>query len=458
MRQAIDDAREGVEYRETHSPLHRPVPIAVPDHWQEWTCDSEAGELVASRRVIRATKMRSDQEPKLDIREIFKALSEQLLSEFRMSAIVKHPGGKGDIREDAFRNFLSTYLPGRYAVGRGEVITPENRVSPELDIVIFDPHHCPVLLKSPSHSVYPIESVYGAISIKSHLDSNELREAYNNITSFKSILPVGDFGHQRGPGFTVGLSTPIPVTGIVAYDANRSLEAIASQAESLDSQLSDIHLRPDFIAVIGQGIVASRDPLRNDFNKFQLPSDKTRLVELRKTGRHTLLRLYMQVLQELNTLTLRPLDLHAYDQMPRVLGTFRVGGRIRFMRRTPDANEPVRTCVLNEKAIIEIVNRSIPVTMAQHLLNTFGYIPDDVEQYFGNLEETMYEYNPNRHPPISSVSFTKMADGSVVSETPFFQATGIKIDGRSYAIDVNSLKPEHFDDDSDFTVDELLSS
>jgi hypothetical protein len=74
----------------------------------------------------------------MDIRNIFKEISEQLLSEFRKTAEVNHPGGKGDLREDSFRKFLSDYLPKRYAVGRGEVITPENRVSGELDIVIYD--------------------------------------------------------------------------------------------------------------------------------------------------------------------------------------------------------------------------------------------------------------------------------------------------------------------------------
>ncbi len=83
----------------------------------------------------RRSEMRRQQ---MDIRNIFKEISEQLLSEFRKTAEVNHPGGKGDLREDSFRKFLSDYLPKRYAVGRGEVITPENRVSGELDIVIYD--------------------------------------------------------------------------------------------------------------------------------------------------------------------------------------------------------------------------------------------------------------------------------------------------------------------------------
>jgi hypothetical protein len=42
----------------------------------------------------------------VDIRNIFKEVSDQLLSEFRKSSEVIHAAGKGDLREDAFRDFL----------------------------------------------------------------------------------------------------------------------------------------------------------------------------------------------------------------------------------------------------------------------------------------------------------------------------------------------------------------
>jgi hypothetical protein len=394
----------------------------------------------------------------LDIRIIFKELSEQLLSEFRKSAVVTHSGGKGDIREDAFRDFLRDHLPTRYAVGKGEVITPDNRVSPELDIVIYDPQHCPALIKSTSHSVYPIESVFGAISMKSHLDSGKLTEAYNNIVSFKAILLKTGFMHHDAPGFSVGLANPIPVTGIVAYDSNRSLDAIAAQVERLDGNCTDIQLRPDFIAVIGQGIIAPRTPLRGTFNSYTLPNDLKTLVELRKTGRHTLLRLYMELLRELNALTLRPLDLRAYDDMPVLVGSYRVGGRTRFVKVALDASEQARSCRLNEAGITEIVNSSKPVTWAQHLLNTLGRVPEGYQHLSVELAATIYEYNPHNQPPLSNNSIKITADGQARVDIPFFQAVGVTIDGKSYAVDFVALNDSHFSDDPDFTVDELMSS
>jgi hypothetical protein len=161
----------------------------------------------------------------------------------------------------------------------------------------------------------------------------------------------------------VGLSTPTPVTGIVAYDSDRSLEAIATQVEELDSDCSDIRLRSDIVAVIGKGIIGPRAPLRGEFNRFQLTDDRKTLVELRRTGRHTLFRLYIQILREFNALTLQPLDLRSYDEMPRLIGRHRIGGKSRFVRVKLDGSNRRSTCQLNEKAIEEIVTNSTPVTL-----------------------------------------------------------------------------------------------
>jgi hypothetical protein len=395
----------------------------------------------------------------VDIRDIFKEVSEQLLSEFRKSSGIPHAVGKGDLREDAFRDFLERYLPTRYAIGRGQVVTPDNRLSGQLDIVIYDPLHCPRLIASASHSIYPIESVYGAISMKSHLDSEELKDGYQNIASLKAILPRQSFSHRPTSGLAISMAYPMPITGVIAYDSNRSLEAIASQVTELDQQCSDISFRPDFVSVIGKGIVAPRGPLRGEFNEYKLPEQPEQLAALRKTGRHTLLRLYMQVLRELNALTLRPLDLHDYDKMPRIIGPYRVGGFARFVmfpiNGLPSAGRVVR---LTKSGIDEIVSKSKPVTLQQHWINRFGQAAPQLAAAGFDPNSIIYEYNPQNLPPISLNNMKAAEDGGVFSGQSAFQPIDIDIDGKDYAVDVSSLAESHLEDDPDFTVDELMSS
>lgn len=394
----------------------------------------------------------------MDIRNIFKEVSEQLLSEFRKSSEVSHAGGKGDLREDAFRDFLVKHLPTRYGVGQGQVVTPDNRISGQLDIVIFDPIHCPRLIASASHSIFPVESVYGAISMKSHMDSEELKDGYQNIASLKAILPRQSFSHRPTSGMAIGMARPMPITGVIAYGSNRSLEAIASQVIELDEQCSEISFRPDFVSVIGKGIVAPRSPLRGEFNEYKLPEQREQLAALRKTGRHTLLRLYMQILRELNALTLRPLDLHSYDDMPRIIGPYRVGGVARFViypvEGLPRTGRVVR---FTKDGIAEIVGRSQPVTLQQHLVNRIGTVPELAGSGL-DPNSIVHEYNPKNLPAVSLDNMKVSEDGGIFSGRPAFQPVSIEVDGKNYAVDVFSLSERHLEDDPDFTVDELMSS
>ena len=141
----------------------------------------------------------------MDVRDIFLSASEVLLAQYNQSASITHRVGMGTARENFFGDFLKDYLPKRYAVGSGGmVITPENRVSGQLDIVIYDSFECPKLFTDESHSIFPLESVYGAISVKSNLESGDLESGYSNVGSLKKILLKGKVRHKDRFGSSLG--------------------------------------------------------------------------------------------------------------------------------------------------------------------------------------------------------------------------------------------------------------
>lgn len=388
----------------------------------------------------------------MDLRKIFEALSLELTAKFQKSMQIKHNGGKGDNREDAFVDFLSDYLPKKYGTGRGEVISSNNDISGELDIVIYDNDHCPLLLKSPSHSLYPIESVYGAISMKSHLDSEELNDAYQNIVSLKKIASNHSFSHSPNPGMEVGLSPVVPVTAIFAYAANRSLTAISKQVQKLDRELDDINLRPDFVVVLGLGIVGPSGKIRDTFNQYKLPDNPEYIALERKTGRHTLLRFYMQFLDELNSITRKPLNLQDYFNMPSKVGEFKVKKHDRLMVKFDDETEK-SVKRLNHDFIQRVVEQSKKVTLAQHFINYVGAIPRGAEEIY-NLQSEVYEYNPLGKP---SLKILLNNVSQPIGDEGSFQPYNLEINGRCYAVDVGSITKSDFEDNPDFTIDELLS-
>ena len=264
----------------------------------------------------------------MDVRQIFNNASQSLILDFEKSAAnIKHKGGRGSVREETFKQFLGNYLPKRYSVGKGEVFNSQNRISGELDVILYDEQSSPrFLYPKKSHTAYPIESVYGAISVKSDLTSNELKIAYRNIKSLKEIA-LSCFRQRSN-----GLAAPVPITGIFAYSAKRSLDSIVKQVLKLDNELPDIALRPDFVAILNSGIIGPDRPLRGASNEYRIPEKPEDRACLQKSGRHTLFVLSMDLYRELGTIILDPFDFTEYHRMPRLIGEFRVAHPYIFRR------------------------------------------------------------------------------------------------------------------------------
>lgn len=145
-----------------------------------------------------------------------------MCADFEKSAQIPHATGKGSIREDVVRRFLRDYLPSKYAVGEGQIIHSSNRISGQIDIVIYDQSNCPRLLVGEGHSIFPLESVYGIVSVKSVLTSSELSDAFDNVVSAKELTEERTIIISNR-GMMLGLANPIPVGIIFAFDVNRAL-------------------------------------------------------------------------------------------------------------------------------------------------------------------------------------------------------------------------------------------
>lgn len=95
---------------------------------------------------------------------------------------------RGEAREAVVRDFLKTWLPRKYQVGRGEIITSNGDRSRQMDVVVYDDFSSPVIFRQEdSPQVYPIESVYGVTEVKSHLTPAELDSALRNIASSAAL-------------------------------------------------------------------------------------------------------------------------------------------------------------------------------------------------------------------------------------------------------------------------------
>ena len=77
-------------------------------------------------------------ENRIDIKNLFKSMQNQMLASLSTQEFIKHPGTKGDATENNWLSWMRRFLPKRYAVDKAFVIDSDGNLSDQIDIVIYD--------------------------------------------------------------------------------------------------------------------------------------------------------------------------------------------------------------------------------------------------------------------------------------------------------------------------------
>ncbi len=157
-----------------------------------------------------------------------------MIADYERSKDIKHIRDVGNAREQILRSFLSSsgYLPTRYAVSTNSarVASTTGHLTGEMDILLYDPiDSIRLMSREDVYDVYPVESVYGAIQVKSRLNKNEVREGIENIAKFKALDRAPETGAFRiimEPRSDRGFGV------LFAYDSDLEWNAIIREIES----------------------------------------------------------------------------------------------------------------------------------------------------------------------------------------------------------------------------------
>ena len=103
--------------------------------------------------------------------------------------IVSHPGTRGSLAENLLRELIREFLPHRWAVGTGFVIDVERGRSNQVDVLIYDQLTTSPLYRDGDLVILSGGTAHVAVEVKSHLDSQEIPRAYDNICSVKRVDP-----------------------------------------------------------------------------------------------------------------------------------------------------------------------------------------------------------------------------------------------------------------------------
>lgn len=105
----------------------------------------------------------------------------------QQSNLFTQMGDRGEFREQVIQEFLRPYLPPCYGLDPGEIFSSEGQQSAQVDIVIYDAVFSTVLFQNKTRKLFPAESVYGSIEVKSTLSLSELDRACANVASVKRL-------------------------------------------------------------------------------------------------------------------------------------------------------------------------------------------------------------------------------------------------------------------------------
>ena len=178
----------------------------------------------------------------MNLNEIFQSIAINMLTEFEHTQTqIKHMGERGSEREAVLKSFLSKYLPTRYGISSGEIIDTEGGISHQCDLIIYDHFNSPLLLAGENIRIFPAESVFAVIEVKSVLSAKEIDDCITKIKHLKNL--------KRENG---------PIPGVIfAYKSGWKKDSIQRTATEFQKQYRQCqgHQFVDLICILSHGII-----------------------------------------------------------------------------------------------------------------------------------------------------------------------------------------------------------
>ncbi|MEH7889515.1 DUF6602 domain-containing protein [Elizabethkingia meningoseptica] len=113
------------------------------------------------------------------LKSLFNGLQSQMVAQLSTNReSITHPGSKGDALENAWIEWLRTYLPNRYSVDKAIVIDHKGNTSHQIDIVIYDNWFTPFIFSQNGFHYIPAEGVYAVFEVKPDIKGRVEKKDY----------------------------------------------------------------------------------------------------------------------------------------------------------------------------------------------------------------------------------------------------------------------------------------
>jgi hypothetical protein len=130
---------------------------------------------------------------------------------------------QGELKELFVGGVLRRFLPNQLSIGTGMIINTRGLVSSQTDIIIYDNRILPPFIQEQHLGIYPVESVIGAIEVKTtltdkRLDGVSIATAKLNQVFQEEIDSLEE--EYNSPGRKdIRFPLAVPIYGVFAFDA-----------------------------------------------------------------------------------------------------------------------------------------------------------------------------------------------------------------------------------------------
>jgi hypothetical protein len=100
---------------------------------------------------------------------------------------LRHPGEFGTYRENICKDFIRLFIPGKFDIASGFLMSSQNEISTQCDIVIYDRNSTPLIQNNELQRFFPHETVCAIGEVKSILKKKELLDALRKLANVKKI-------------------------------------------------------------------------------------------------------------------------------------------------------------------------------------------------------------------------------------------------------------------------------
>lgn len=246
--------------------------------------------------------------------DVLKVNSQILNAKLESSRLYEHNGLKGSCREEDLINVIRDCIPECYGMRAGQIFSNDDKISKQIDVVIYDNVFSNFFKKDSSAYLFPCESVYGSIEVKTMLDEKSFKDAIENIKSVRELKRENANCLDITPIIHLDLSkatfkynenrTNEYLNIIFAYDSV-SEETLCEYIKNLEY---DYELLPSFIYVHKKGVILTKINVEKGASYIGMNHSTNNNYGLSKYGENSLTAFFILLNAMLEQIQLKSID------------------------------------------------------------------------------------------------------------------------------------------------------